>query len=71
LHASERKEGFMRLGLGFFVGVWLGKKWALARGRAAGGRAQARAHAIVPRELVEGPRHLAAAIARRARDLSN
>ena len=44
---------------------------ALARGRSAGERALERTRAMVPRELVEGPRHLAAAIARRARDLSN
>jgi len=44
---------------------------AIARGRSAGERAIERTRAIVPRELVEGPRHLAAAIARRARDLSD
>jgi len=44
---------------------------ALARGRTAGGRALERTRAIVPREVVEGPRHLAAAIARRARDLNH
>ena len=44
---------------------------ALARGRSAGERALDRTRAMVPRDLVEGPRHLAAAIARRARDLSN
>lgn len=45
---------------------------ALARGRRAGRRAVAamEAHALVPRELVEAPRHLARALARRARDLS-
>lgn len=49
---------------------------ALARGRQVGrtidrkiGRI-ARNRSLVPRELVEGPRHLAAAIARRARDLT-
>ena len=44
--------------------------FALARGRAVGERAleRARSRAIVPRDLVEAPRHLAAAIARRARD---
>jgi hypothetical protein len=44
--------------------------FALTRGRALGERALelARSRAIVPRDLVEGPRHLAAAIARRARD---
>lgn len=38
--------------------------FALARGR----RLKERAGQLVPRELVEAPRHLAAAIARRARD---
>jgi len=44
--------------------------FALARGRAVGERAleRARSSAIVPRDLIEAPRHLAAAIARRARD---
>lgn len=44
--------------------------FALARGRAVGERAleRAKSSAIVPRDLVEAPRHLAAAIARRARD---
>ncbi|MCA1663202.1 MAG: DUF1440 domain-containing protein, partial [Myxococcales bacterium] len=44
--------------------------FALARGRAVGERAleRARSGAMVPRDLVEAPRHLAAAIARRARD---
>jgi hypothetical protein len=43
---------------------------AWVRARSAGERALERAgsRAMVPRELVEGPRHLAAAIARRARD---
>jgi hypothetical protein len=44
---------------------------ALARGRSAGERAIERTRAIVPRDVIEGPRHLAAAIARRARDLNN
>jgi len=44
--------------------------FALARGRAVGDKALelARSRAIVPRELIKAPRHLAAAIARRARD---
>ncbi len=46
---------------------------AVARGRVAGTRAleRARPGALVPRDLVEAPRHLAAAIARRARDLKH
>lgn len=41
---------------------------ALARGRRLGRRAIDRTQALVPRDLVERPRRLAAAIARRARD---
>lgn len=46
--------------------------FALARGRRAGRRVAAamEGHALVPREVVEAPRHLARALARRARDLS-
>jgi uncharacterized membrane protein YagU involved in acid resistance len=49
----------------------LGAAFLLARGRAVGARAAevARDHALVPRDVVEQSRHLAAAIARRARDL--
>lgn len=43
----------------------------LARGRVAGRRAVQRTRALVPRDVVEGPRHLAEALARRARDVTH
>lgn len=46
---------------------------ALVKGRAAGERAielAARSRALVPRDVIESSRHFAAAIARRARDLT-
>ena len=50
----------------------LAAAFVLTRGRAAGEQAieVARSRALVRREAIEAPRHLAAAIARRARDLT-
>jgi hypothetical protein len=43
---------------------------ALARGRKVSRRAVARSRALVRRDVVEAPRHFAAALARRARDVT-
>jgi hypothetical protein len=47
----------------------LGLMLLLSRGRAVARRTIDRSRALVPKQVVEGPRHLAAALARRAHDL--